>query len=59
MIAQSKGIVSDKTLLGAHPLVDDVNEELDELEAQEAREQDKVKDEYFLSKGGVGNEPKQ
>lgn len=59
MITQSKGIVSDKTLLGAHPLVDDVNEELTELEAQEARELDKLREEYFQPEGGAGNEPKQ
>lgn len=35
MISASKGIVSDKTLLARHPFVDDVNNELLEIEAQE------------------------
>jgi SPP1 family phage portal protein len=38
MIQASKGIVSDKTLLARHPFVDDVNAELDELEAQKEQE---------------------
>lgn len=38
MIQASKGIVSDKTLLARHPLVEDVNAELDELEAQEKQD---------------------
>ena len=39
MIQNSKGIVSDKTLLAKHPFVDDVNAELAEIEAQRKKEQ--------------------
>lgn len=44
MITQSKGIVSDKTLLEHHPFVDDANAELKELEAQEEKEMKKYAD---------------
>ncbi len=40
MIRNSSGIVSDKTLLAKHPFVDDVNAELEEIEAQKKREQE-------------------
>lgn len=53
MIQASKGIVSDKTLLARHPLVDDVNAELDELAAQEKQEIKKFADYQNL---GDGNE---
>lgn len=39
MIVQSKGILSDKTLLEHHPFVDDANQELKELEVQRKKEQ--------------------
>lgn len=57
MIQNSIGLVSKKTLLGAHPLVDDVNNELEELEAEEKAEQGKW-DERNLApiKGGEGDE---
>ena len=41
IIAQSKGIVSDKTLLEHHPFVSDVNEELDQLESERESELDR------------------
>lgn len=62
MIAASKGIVSDKTLLAKHPFVEDVNEELKELEAQEKRELEKftayqeMKEEPGESGGADGEE---
>lgn len=44
MILKSSGIVSNQTLLGHHPFVEDVNEELREVERQE-----KKKEAYFDS----------
>jgi len=46
MIQSSKGIVSDKTLVGMHPFVSDVNAELQELEIQEQKELEKFGDNY-------------
>lgn len=46
MIQSSKGIVSDKTLVGMHPFVSDINAELQELEAQEQKELEKFGDDY-------------
>lgn len=34
IIAESKGIVSEKTLLGKHPFVEDVNSEMEQLEKE-------------------------
>lgn len=56
MIQNSIGLVSKKTLLGAHPLVDDVNNELEELEAEEKTEQEKWdKHNHEPLKGGEGD----
>lgn len=38
MIMQSRGLVPDKMLLDAHPLVDDVNEAMKELEEQQTKQ---------------------
>lgn len=38
MIMQSRGLVSDKTLLAAHPLVEDANQELKDLEEQQKKQ---------------------
>lgn len=54
MIQNSKGIVSDKTLLGMHPFVSDVNAELEELETQEQKEQAEY--EKFLKPSEAGGE---
>lgn len=54
MIQNSKGIVSDKTLLGAHPFVSDINAELEELKAQEQKEQAEY--ERFLKSPEAGGE---
>ena len=34
IITESKGIVSEKTLLGKHPFVEDVNSEMEQLERE-------------------------
>ena len=47
MIQSSKGIVSDKTLLAAHPFVTDINAELQELETQEQKELSKFESEML------------
>ena len=47
MIQNSKGIVSDKTLLAAHPFVTDINAELQELETQEQKELSKFESEML------------
>lgn len=39
IIQNSKGIVSDKTLIARHPFVTDINAELEELETQKQKEQ--------------------
>lgn len=38
MIMQSRGLVPDKLLLAAHPLVDDANQAMKDLEEQQAKE---------------------
>lgn len=53
MIVQSKGIVSDKTLLSKHPFVVDVNEELKDIENQEQKEQEQWEQYQTSKKGGV------
>ncbi|MCI1999567.1 MAG: phage portal protein [Clostridia bacterium] len=62
MINQSKGIVSDKTLLAHHPFVDDVNAELKELDAQEKENMEKYSTYQQMNKQNnqpdKGNEPK-
>ena len=52
MITASQGIVSDKTLLANHPMVDDVNAELQELAAQKKEEAER-----FNSYQGLGGGP--
>lgn len=39
IIRESKGIVSEKTLLGKHPFVEDVNSEMEQLELERRKEQ--------------------
>ena len=51
ILTQSKGLISDKTIIARHPFVDDVNEELKELEAQEKKEQEKW-EENMTARGG-------
>ena len=34
IIKESKGMVSEKTLLGKHPFVEDVNSEMEQLERE-------------------------
>lgn len=41
IIQESKGIVSEKTLLGKHPFVEDVNSEMEQLEREKRREKRK------------------
>lgn len=41
IITQSKGIISDKTLLENHPYVTDVNEELKQIELEEKEGQER------------------
>lgn len=41
IIKDSKGIVSEKTLLGKHPFVEDVNSEMEQLEKERRREKRK------------------
>lgn len=53
MIAVSKGIVSDKTLLSKHPFVDDINAELIELEQQEEQNIKKYAEYQNLGDGGA------
>ena len=52
MIVQSKGILSDKTLLEHHPFVDDANQELKELEVQRKKEQQVWEDNNHNHVGG-------
>jgi SPP1 family phage portal protein len=41
MIMQSRGLVPDKTLLAAHPLVDDVNQAMKDLEEQQQKQDER------------------
>ena len=41
IIKESKGIISEKTLLGKHPFVEDVNSEMEQLEREKRREKRK------------------
>lgn len=41
IIKESKGFVSEKTLLGKHPFVEDVNSEMEQLEREKRREKRK------------------
>ena len=54
MIQSSKGIVSDKTLLAAHPFVSDVNAEMQEMDAEEKRAM-----EQFDPYKGLGDDDEQ
>lgn len=56
IINQSKGTVSDKTLLANHPMVDDVNAEMEELEAQNSKYEDDFISQYYPAKGSQGSD---
>lgn len=51
MIKNSVGIVSKETLLANHPLVDDVEEELERLAAEKEKEQSDIYDSF---RKGIG-----
>ena len=51
MIKNSVGIVSKETLLASHPLVDDVEEELERLAAEKEKEQSDIYDPF---RKGIG-----
>ena len=55
MINESKGVVSDKTLLSKHPFVDDVNAEIEEIEAQQQKEENRFLN-YSIGDGGESHE---
>lgn len=42
IIAASKGMVSEKTLLGKHPFVEDVNSEMEQLERERKEKNDEI-----------------
>lgn len=42
MIRESKGLVSEKTLLGKHPFVEDVNSEMEQLERERKEQKDEI-----------------
>lgn len=52
MIKDSQGIVSEKTLLGKHPFVEDVNSEMVQLEEERGRK--KHDDDGGIAKAGAG-----
>ena len=42
LIRESKGLVSEKTLLGKHPFVEDVNSEMEQLERERREKKDEI-----------------
>ena len=52
MIKESQGIVSEKTLLGKHPFVEDVNSEMVQLEKERGRK--KHDDDGGIAENGAG-----
>lgn len=56
IINQSKGTVSDKTLLAHHPMVDDVNAEMVELETQQNQSEEDFISQYYPAKKSQGSD---
>nr|DAR41193.1 MAG TPA: PORTAL PROTEIN [Caudoviricetes sp.] len=50
MCSQSMGIVSKRTILAHHPFVEDINEELEQLKAEEAETNSGIYDDWNLEK---------
>ena len=59
--AQSKGIVSDKTIVRNHPWVEDPEKEMQQLQEQEAEAQEKIEtyQDAFRQTGGVEDDKEQ
>lgn len=54
IIAQSQGVLSERTLIENHPFVTDVNEELDRIEEEEKQREKKLDERMNANYFGTG-----